>query len=184
MPAATITVLALVWRVSHTLVAFVGSAILLLVVLELVRRRRLFERYAILWLASAIALIALSLWGGLLNFVAGALGINQATNALFAIAFGFVLVLLLHFSIAVSRLSDQSKVLAQRLALSEERLREVTASARRAEAEGQPESELETRPKPVPVPAPARRVAGADGAAEPPVRAARGIVAGRRPPAG
>jgi hypothetical protein len=40
------------------------------------------------------------------------------------IAFGAILVLLLHFSIAVSRLADQSKVLAQRIALLEERQRE------------------------------------------------------------
>jgi hypothetical protein len=42
-------------------------------------------------------------------------------NALFVIAFGFVLLLLLHFSTAVSRLTDQTKVLAQRLALTEQR---------------------------------------------------------------
>ena len=48
-------------------------------------------------------------------------------NALFVIAFGFVLVLLLHFSIAVSRLADQSKVLAQRVALLEERLKRAQA---------------------------------------------------------
>jgi cell division protein FtsB len=48
-------------------------------------------------------------------------GIYYAPSALFVIAFGFILVLLLHFSIAVSRLADQSKVLAQRVALLEER---------------------------------------------------------------
>jgi hypothetical protein len=46
---------------------------------------------------------------------------------LFVIAFGFILLLLLHFSVAVSRLADQSKVLAQRLALTEERLAELEA---------------------------------------------------------
>ncbi len=59
-------------------------------------------------------------------------------NALFLIAFGFVLVLLLHFSLAVSRLSDQTKVLAQRLALLEERL-----GRRPVEADSASERELE-----------------------------------------
>ncbi len=54
-------------------------------------------------------------------------------NALFLVAFGFVMVLLLHFSLAVSRLSDQSKVLAQRLALLEERLHRHEAAERERE---------------------------------------------------
>ena len=111
------------------LVATLASVTLLLVVLELVRRRRLFERYAILWLLSAIVLIGLSLQGGVLFVVSRALGIESPPNALFVIALGFVLVLLLHFSVAVSRLSDQSKVLAQRLALAEERLRQLDEQA-------------------------------------------------------
>jgi hypothetical protein len=105
------------------LLAIGASGILLLVLLELVRRRRLLERYALLWLFSAGVLLALSIWQSLLDWVAtDVFGIKYPPNALFAVAFGFVLVLLLHFSLAVSRLSDQSKVLAQRLALLEERL--------------------------------------------------------------
>ena len=99
------------------------SVVLLLAVLELVRRRRLLERYALLWLFSAAVLIGLSVWRGLLEQVAAVVGIAYPPSALFLIAFGFILVLLLHFSIAVSRLSDQTKVLAQRLALLEERQR-------------------------------------------------------------
>jgi hypothetical protein len=92
-------------------------------VLELVRRRRLLERYALLWLFSALVLLALGLWRGLLESVSGLMGIVYPPSALFVIASGFILVLLLHFSLAVSRLADQSKVLAQRLALLEERQR-------------------------------------------------------------
>jgi hypothetical protein len=103
------------------IVAIVGSAGLLFLVLELVRRRSLLERYAILWLFSALALLALAVWGGLLETISKTIGIIYPPNALFLIAFGFVLVLLLHFSIVVSRLADQSKVLAQRMAILEER---------------------------------------------------------------
>lgn len=106
-------------------VALIAIAILFLVVLDLVRRRRLLERYALLWLGSALALMALAAWGGLLETVSSAIGVATPSNALFVAAFGFVLVLLLHFSIAVSRLTDQSKVLAQRLAILEQREREL-----------------------------------------------------------
>ncbi len=112
-------------EVKIQILAIAGSSGLLLVVLELVRRRRLLERYAILWLLSALVLLALAIWKGLLSTISEAVGIIYPPNALFLIAFGFVLVLLLHFSLAVSRLSDQSKVLAQRLALLEKRQRDT-----------------------------------------------------------
>jgi hypothetical protein len=99
----------------------------LLVVLELVRRRSFLERYAILWLFSGVVLLALAIWKGLLEQVAALVGIVYPPNALFLIAFGFVLILLLHFSLAVSKLSDQTRVLAQRLALLERRQREMGA---------------------------------------------------------
>jgi len=107
------------------LVAIAASGLLLLSVLELVRRRRFLERYALLWLLSALVLLALSVWKGLLEAVSETIGIAYAPSALFVIAFGFIMILLLHFSLAVSRLSDQTKVLAQRLALMEERAREA-----------------------------------------------------------
>jgi hypothetical protein len=107
------------------IVAIGGTVVLLAIVLELVRRRRLLERYALVWLASALVLLALGIWQGLLTKIANAIGVFYPPTALFVIAFGFVLVLLLHFSTAVSRLTDQSKVLAQRLALMEERQRDL-----------------------------------------------------------
>jgi len=98
-------------------------AVLLLVgVLELVRRRRLLERYALLWLLSSLVLVGLAIWRGALDWIALQIGVAYPPNALFIVAFGFVLWMLLHFSVAVARLSEQTKVLAQRLALLEERM--------------------------------------------------------------
>jgi hypothetical protein len=105
------------------LVSILAAGVLLLVVLELVRRRRLLERYALLWLGAATVVLVLAGWSNALERLARALGIVDAPNALFFVALGFIVVLLLHFSAAVSRLSDQSKVLAQRLAIMEQRMR-------------------------------------------------------------
>jgi hypothetical protein len=112
------------------IIAIAGSGLLLVVVLELVRRKAFLERYALLWLLSGLVLLGLSVWQGVLEVVADAVGIAYPPNALFLVAFGFVLVLLLHFSLAVSRLADQSKVLAQRLALVEQRLEETDERVR------------------------------------------------------
>jgi hypothetical protein len=137
------------------IVAIVATGGLFIVLLELVRRRRMLERYAVLWLFCAFALLALSVWKGLLSDLSHAVGIFYPPSALFVIAFGFVLVLLLHFSVAVSKLADQNKVLAQRLALLEERQREAEARAaegtRPGDRAGEPEGEVDVREsEPVP----------------------------------
>jgi hypothetical protein len=123
------------------LLAIISSGAMLLLVLELVRRKAFMERYALLWLFAAIVLLGLSLWRGAVEQIANLLGIAYPPNALFLVAFGFVLVLLLHFSLAVSRLSDQTKVLAQRLGLVEQRLGE---SERRRERRRHMEGDAET----------------------------------------
>jgi hypothetical protein len=127
------------------LVAILAALALLLVVLELVRRRRLLERYALLWLLSAVALIALAAFQPLLIEIADLIGIQYPPSALFLIAFGFVLLLLLHFSVAVSRLSDQSKVLAQRVAMMEERLNRAGVEVPLELAEHEEDAEPERR---------------------------------------
>ena len=125
--------------------AIVGSALMLLGVLELVRRRAFLERYALLWLFSAIVLLGLSSWQGVLEKIARLVGIAYPPNALFLIAFGFVLILLLHFSLAVSRLSDRTKVLTQRLALLEHRQRSTEEQLAEGRAESQRQGEAFTR---------------------------------------
>jgi hypothetical protein len=109
------------WRVS--IAAAVASVLLLLVVFELIRSRRLRERYALLWLLTGVVLLVLSLWRGGLNTIAGWFGISGYPPAiLFAVGILFILLVLLHYSTVISRLSDQTTILAQRLALLESRL--------------------------------------------------------------
>ena len=124
------------------ILAIIVTAGLFVLVFELVRQRRLLERYALLWLFSSAVLLGLSVWRGALEELASAVGIFYAPSALFAVAFGFVLVLLLHFSLVISRLAEQSKVLAQRVGLLQyevdqlrAKLGEVTGERAAAEVE-------------------------------------------------
>ena len=75
-------------------------------------------------------LLGLAVWRGLLEELATAVGIFYAPSALFAVAFGFVLVLLLHFSLVISRLAEQTKVLAQRVGLLQHEVDELREPAR------------------------------------------------------
>ena len=128
------------------LVAILACVGLFLVVLELVRRKRLMERYALLWMFSAAVLLGLSIWRDLLEEVARAIGIYYAPSALFVIAFGCVAILLLHFSIVISRLADQSKLLAQRVSILQQRIDELEGrpEATPAQAQGRPQGDRET----------------------------------------
>jgi hypothetical protein len=112
-----------------SIAASVASALLILVVLELIRGRRLKERYALLWLATGLALLVLSAWRGGLNTIAGWLGVSGYPPAiLFAAATLFIILVLLHYSTVLSRLTDENVLLAQRLGLLDERVRRVEGS--------------------------------------------------------
>jgi hypothetical protein len=106
-----------------SIAASIASLLLLLIVFELIRSRRLRERYALLWLLTGVVLLVLSAWRGGLNTIAGWVGVETYPPAiLFAVASLFILAVLLHYSTVISKLSDQNVILAQRLALLEEKL--------------------------------------------------------------
>lgn len=120
-----------------SIAATAASVVLVLVVFELVRSRRLRERYALLWLLTGIVLVALSAWRGGLNTIAAWLGVRGYPPAvLFAVGLLFVILVLLHYSTVISRLSDQNVILAQRLALLE-----LSLSSRMDEAAAPPPEE-------------------------------------------
>jgi hypothetical protein len=130
------------------IVSILVSAGMFAVIFELLRRKRLMERYALLWLFASAILLALAAWKGLLSTIAHAIGIYYPPSALFVIAFGFILVMLLHFSLVISRLADQNKLLAQRLGLLQQRLDEheaVEAAAVEAVAADEPERVVSSR---------------------------------------
>jgi cell division protein FtsW (lipid II flippase) len=110
-----------------SIAATIASLLLLLVVFELIRSRRLRERYALLWVLTGIVLVVLSAWRGGLNTIAGWVGVETYPPAvLFAVALLFVLAVLLHYSTVLSKLSDQNVILAQRVALLEQQVSEAS----------------------------------------------------------
>jgi hypothetical protein len=109
--------------------AAIAAAILLVTVFELMRSRRLQERYALLWLLTGLVVFVLAVWRGLLGWAAEVSGIAYPPSALFVLASFFITVMLLHYSTVISKLSEQNTILAQRLALLEGRLSESEGDA-------------------------------------------------------
>jgi len=95
---------------------------LILIILELVRRKRLGVRYSLIWLGVTVAMGALALWDGALDLVRRAVGAVNPSSTLFFLGILFSLVILLHFSIRISEYSQQIRMLAKELALLRERV--------------------------------------------------------------
>ena len=111
-----------------SIAASIAAILLLLVIFELIRSRRLQERYALLWLLTGVVTLVLAAWRGALGKISETFGVSYPPSMLFLATGFFVLVLLLHYSTVISRLSDQNRILAQRLALLEGRVGERSES--------------------------------------------------------
>lgn len=110
------------------IIAVIVTVLLLALVIDLVRRRRLVERYALLWMLAAVCLVILAVWNGGLTFIADFAGIKSPPNALFLLGLAVIFGLLLNFSIAFSRLSEETKILAQEVARLDREQRRVRKS--------------------------------------------------------
>ena len=116
--------------------ATIAAALFLLVIFELIRSRRLQERYALLWLVTGGVILILSAWRDALRLVSEQIGIAYPPSALFIVGFLFILVVLLHYSTVISELAEKNVRLAQDIALVEERLRLHERREEREAAEG------------------------------------------------
>jgi hypothetical protein len=101
------------------ILSIAGSILLLLFIVELVRRRKLRVEYSILWLAAAGVVLALSVGRSFLEWFAALVGVYYAPAALFLVATVFGILLFIHFSIVISRLTVENTALGQRIALLE-----------------------------------------------------------------
>lgn len=103
--------------------AMVVSAVLLLLILELVRRRKLREEYSWLWLLTALAIMLLSLRFDLLQAMTRLIGAVVPVSTLFFFGLIFLMVISISYSVRISTLSLQVKNLAQKLAILEGHVR-------------------------------------------------------------
>ena len=106
------------------IMAVLGSGSVMVLVIELIRRGRLKEKYSLLWLFASGVLMVFSLFRGLLEYAAQLFGVFYPPSFLFLLAFFFLLLITLHFSVVLSGLSDKNKHLAQDIALLRQEMQE------------------------------------------------------------
>lgn len=95
------------------------SVVLVILIIELVRRRKLREEYSWLWLSLSVLMFVLALWPGLLGFASNLIGAVLSTSTLFFFALVFLMLINIQYSVEISSLRTQVKNLAQQLAILE-----------------------------------------------------------------
>jgi hypothetical protein len=102
---------------NNYLVALVGSVLILAAIVELLRRRQLKEKYAVLWLIVGVVLVVFTAFPALLTGISSALGVAVPTNLLFFVAILFLVGVVLHLSWEASRLENETRKLAEDVAI-------------------------------------------------------------------
>ncbi|MCI0850247.1 MAG: DUF2304 domain-containing protein [Chloroflexi bacterium] len=100
-----------------SVLVIVVAVLIALTVVFYVRRWRLKEQYSLLWLVAAVAMVVPAAAPGLVEWFADRLDVINAPSLLFFLALSFVAIMLFHYSLEISRLSDQNQKLAQELGL-------------------------------------------------------------------
>jgi len=111
------------------IIALAVSILSALVLFQLIRKKKLKEQYSLLWFLTVSVIFVFSVWESLLTRISDTIGIQVPSNALFLLALMFLFAIVLHFSLIVSRLTDQSKILAQKLALLDHELKKERGKA-------------------------------------------------------
>jgi hypothetical protein len=103
--------------VKLTVLTAITGLVLLVIIFELVRRRQLREKYAMLWLAVGVVVVPLGLFPRLLDRISGALGVASGVSLVLFLGVTVLLLICIHLSWEVSRLEEETRSLAEELAL-------------------------------------------------------------------
>jgi hypothetical protein len=110
------------------ILAIVSGVFLLILVLELVRRRRLREEYSWIWLLTAICYLAIAVVPGLVERVTALIGAVRPASVFTFAGLLFLFLLSIQFSVQISRLAEQNKDLAQQIAILDSEIRQLSRS--------------------------------------------------------
>jgi len=115
------------------IVAITVSLLLFLFIMYLVRSQRLKEEYSLLWIFSSLVFILFSFWRSGLDYISEFLGVAYPPAALFMILLMAIFLILIEFSIIISKLADKNKSLAQEIAMLKGRMKDIEQGTRNKE---------------------------------------------------
>ena len=104
--------------------AILLSVRLIILIFELVRRRKLREEYSWLWMLTGVVVFVLAIWHNLLLSISRVLGIALPASTIFLLGVFFLILINLYFSVKISTLASQVKELTQKQAILESHINE------------------------------------------------------------
>lgn len=135
--------------IEQRITALVLSVALLLVILHLIRRYRLREEYALIWLGASLGILVLSVFGGLVTRLAAYFDVSYAPTLILVLGLLFTLVVLLSQSVTLSTQANQLRDLAQATALLEWRLRQLEQAAKTVKTTAEPAADRDGQATPI-----------------------------------
>lgn len=111
--------------VASYILGIVSAALILIVVIEMLRRHRLRERHAIWWVIAGILALIIGIFPKTLDWAAGVLGIQVPTNLVFFVGIALLFLVALQSSSELTKLESKTRTLAEQVALLELRIREL-----------------------------------------------------------
>lgn len=103
----------------------IGVVIYLIIILNLIKKKRLNLKYSLLWIVTAVIMIVIAAFPKLATYVANAMGIYSVVNAVFIIAGLFALLIILSLTSIVSKQTERIVSLTQEQAILERRIRSL-----------------------------------------------------------
>lgn len=110
------------------LIGFIVVLAMLLFVFEMLRRRHLREKYAVLWLIIGLGMLVLVAFPQLLFWAAGLLGVKVPSNLLFAMALLLLMAVCLHLSFEQSQSEDEVRILAEEVGILKMKIQQIEAA--------------------------------------------------------
>jgi len=111
-------------------IAITVSLLLFFLIMYLIRSQRLKEEYSLLWIFFSLVFILFSFWRSGLDYISDFLGVAYPPAALFMILLMAIFLILIEFSIIISKLADKNKSLAQEIGLLKQRLKNIEQGTR------------------------------------------------------
>ncbi|MEA3479357.1 MAG: DUF2304 domain-containing protein [Bacteroidota bacterium] len=116
-------------NISHIqTIAIVVSVFFLLLILYLIKNKRIKEEYSLLWIFFSVIFIFFSVWREGLDYIAGLIGIAYPPAALFMVLLMAIFLILIEFSIIISKLADKNKTLAQEIGILRQKIKQMQDS--------------------------------------------------------
>ncbi|NYF11536.1 hypothetical protein HDC94_002692 [Leifsonia sp. AK011] len=114
--------------VASYIFGIVSALLILVVVIEMLRRGRLRERHAVWWVIAGVLALIAGVFPSTLAWAARAVGIEVPTNLLFFVSIGILFFVALQTSAELTRLEAKTRTLAEQVALLELRIRELESA--------------------------------------------------------